>query len=358
VEEYGKAIQLLNKELASPGEETPLETLATSCLLGIYELQTTPYLTVGGSWTAHINGSVAILNRNYSTKRITNDVGGLFQTILSQTLINRISSRTRPTIPLELCDTFISNSPLPAMLYRLMYKTAELLADWEDARNEKEEEELLTFSRQHVQDSQALDAEFDAWIKSRPVAWDVQKLDNCDRVVPKWLRELYSFTGAPSTLYMYSSFHVAHRWAMWRATRLPIIEAMLEAVDLQLSKAITAEERDECLTLQQRLDVQLYDLVEGIAEGLFATFTVHIPGKPDPTSLSDVLSLRGFTLLWPAFRAGITLRRDSLRRVDIRGRFGWLRSVLELLNTDLSLAKAKAFVDTFDGLYDGTLVVP
>lgn len=122
--------------MASDDNGSPLELLATSSPLGTYELQAALYLTRGGSWTAHINGSVAILNKNFSAVHITSDVGGLFQSIVSQMLVIRMSSGLRPTIPIELCEKFGSTGNSAAnMFYEMMYETAHFIAEWHEGQS-------------------------------------------------------------------------------------------------------------------------------------------------------------------------------------------------------------------------------
>lgn len=355
VEEYGRAIQLLKTTMNSADADSCMELLATSSLLGTYELITAPYLTRGGSYSAHINGSVAILNKNFSTDQLKLDVGGLFLSIVSQMLIMRMSGGMRPTIPIELCHKFIPNSHMAInMLPGLMYETANFIAEWNERKLDCEKDTLLSFSHTHIKEGQDLDARLVAWMKSRPPEWDVQKLDNCEKVVPQWLKGLYMSKGAPSTLHMYSAFYIAHRWAFWRSTRVTLHGVLLDAVVLQIAHARTVEGRDEYLTIQQVLQVRMYDLVDDLCQSMFASFVVPIPGKPEPSSIEEVAGIRAYALLWPLYRAGMTLKREPMRRLDIHQRFEWVRSALKFLNLELAAAKAQAFLDNLDGLYDET----
>lgn len=353
VEEYGRAIQLLKTTMSSEDPKSCLELLATSSLLGTYELITAPYLTRGGSWSAHINGSVAILNRNFSNDQMTNDVGGILASIVSQMLIIRMSSGQRPTIPIELCNNFISNRDAPPnMLYGMMYETAHFIADWNERKIDCDIKTLLCFGREQIKEGQKLDTRLVEWMESRPEPWDVQKLDNCEKIVPIWLRGLYASKGAPRTLHMYTAFHIAHRWAFWRSTRITLHGVLLDMTVLQTANATTTEERDSYLSIEQVLQIRMYELVDDLCQSIFASFVVPIAGKPDPTSIDDVAGIRAHAILWPLYRAGMTLKRNSMRRLDSHQRFEWVRSALEFLNAEMGVAKAKAFFDNLDGLYD------
>ncbi|QDS69704.1 hypothetical protein FKW77_009800 [Venturia effusa] len=355
VEEYGRAIQLLKITMNSTDANSCVDLLATSSLLGTYELMTAPHLSRGGSYSAHINGSVAILNQNSSVDQLQLDAGGLFLAIFSQMLIMRMSRGLRPTIPIELCHKFIPNSHMAInMLPGLMYETTNFVAEWNERKRDCDKDALLLFSRGHIKDAQDLDARLVSWMKSRPVAWDVQKLDNCPEVVPHWLEGLYTSKGAPSTIHKYSAFNIAHRWAFWRSTRLTLYGALVDAVVLQTANSRTDEERAENISTQQVLQARMYDLVDDLCQSMFAAFVVQIPGKPQSKSPSveEVPGVRAYAVMWPLYRAGMTLKRESMRRLDIHHRFEWVRSALQFLNQEMAVAKAKAFLDNLDGLYD------
>jgi hypothetical protein len=355
VEEYGRAIQLLKTTIGSEENHSCMELLATSSLLGTYELQTAPYLTKGGSWTAHVNGSVAILNMNFSADQLTADVGGLFQGIVSQMLIMRMSGGLRPTIPIDLCKKFFPpNSLATNMLYEMMYETAHFIADWNEGQKSYDKDDLTQFSRRLIKEGQDLDARLVKWMKARPSSWDVQKLDNCEKVVPTWLKGLFASKGAPSTLHMHTAFYIAHRWAFWRSTRITLHGALLDMIDIQIANASSLEEENEFLTIQRVLQVRMYDLVDAMCEGMFATFVVPIPEKPEPTSIEEVAGIRAMSLMWPLSRAGMTLKRESMQSLDVHQRFQWVRSSLEFLHKEMGTAKAKAFLDNLDGYYDET----
>lgn len=212
VEKYGQAIQLLKTRINSADAVSCIELLATSSLLGTYELITAAYLTHGGSYSAHINGSVAILNNKCSSDQHKLDGGGLFLSIVSQMLIMCISGGMRPTIPIETCHRFIPNNHMAAnMLPGMMYETADFIADWNGRSADCGKDSLLSFPGKIIKEGQCLDARLVAWLRWRPAEWDVQKLDNCEKVVPHWLKDLYTSKGAPSTLHMYSAFDIAHR---------------------------------------------------------------------------------------------------------------------------------------------------
>lgn len=85
VKSYGMALKSLSKEMTKPMTSSMAETLVAISLLGMYELITSPILTVRGSWVAHTNGAIALLCQGAPEMRPKNmPFSGIYYWIFTQ----------------------------------------------------------------------------------------------------------------------------------------------------------------------------------------------------------------------------------------------------------------------------------
>jgi len=85
VESYGAALKELSTEMASPSVSNIFETLVSICLLGMYELITTPEMSERGSWIAHTDGASALLQQAVENIKTPDPaISGIYHWIFSQ----------------------------------------------------------------------------------------------------------------------------------------------------------------------------------------------------------------------------------------------------------------------------------
>jgi hypothetical protein len=241
-----------------------------------------------------------------------------------------------------------------ALLLGLMHKTATVCGEWSLSQKEHADdlEQLLSDSSSFMEKAQGLDMELENFMESRSSEWTVTTVSVADVDMPSWLSALYQAPGAPTSILSTRSFNIAHRCNYWRATRLVLCCTMLSAIDLQLSVAIpTAAQTDDLTTIQTLLELRILGLIDNICDAFFFIFTLELNGKPKANTIDEVCGLRGFTLLWPLYRAGMCFKRSSLKAMDIYGRGGWIRTAMKFLADELCIAKAQAFLNNMDGLY-------
>jgi hypothetical protein len=353
-EEYGKSIKLLTPYVTDPELSPPLEVLSSVCLLSLYEVLSTPYLTHGGSWQAHVNGSCAILNSMYA--KGGNDlkaISELFTYITTQMLINRMSLGTVPSIPLSTMNTFIRPKTMAAQILGMMYKTAGVLAEWRSTEmNVVDQSTLLSAAMKMVDDCDSLDEEMTQWVAEQAPIWEEETKPNKIENLPSWLQDLYSLPGAPTKLRISNSFLIAQRYGLIRGTGIQMYTHALNALDVLIASAPTDAELAPWLDTQHRLEVRLMNLINDMLSAIYGQMTLPIQGKPTPKTLDDVPTLRVYALLWPLYRASmLCARRETLAQLDTEGRRFWARSVLCWIRDEMGIKKCEALVDNIDGKF-------
>jgi hypothetical protein len=243
-----------------------------------------------------------------------------------------------------------------AMILGLMHMTATVCSEWTDIQNEYADDlqQFLSRSRSFMERAQSLDAELENWAETRSPEWKTFTTDMADVAIPTWLTKLYQAPGAPTSILSAKSFNVAHRWNYWRAMRLCLSYNMLAAIDLQLSVAAqttTTTQIEDLITTQTLLELRILGLIDNLCDAFYANLTMELTEKPEANTIDEVCGLRGYTMLWPLYRAGMCFRRKNLKTMDISNRSEWIRAALKFLAEDLCIAKAQAFLNNVDGLY-------
>jgi hypothetical protein len=347
---YGKALQRVNQALQEPKDQSTLDVTVAICLLAAHELIAVSTVTKVWSWSAHVNGASALLMRKYAENPSMRELADLLQPIMSKMLVHCLARGARPTIPLQVFLSLMAPQSSPAVVLTYTYRTAELCANWREdhAMYIDNEGQLVAKAASFVTKSLEFDEEMVTWMKASPEAQNVLVLENCDSNVPTWLRSLYSSPGAPAALQKYADIHVSHRWQYWRATRLTLLSAALTATEtlLSSSESVSLQEHNELL--KSTLELRMLDLIDDICEGAFTAFTISVPGKPEPQRIADVPGIRGYQLVWPLFRAGLCLKRPSLRQLDSNGRLKWICSTMSSIKNDLGFIRVQNFVNTLE----------
>ena len=353
--EYGKTIKLLSPDIHDTEGTKPLQTLSAICLLSIYELLATPYLTNGGSWQAHVNGSCAILNTFYANGNGDLDdletLSELFQHIITQMLINRMTFGKRPEIPLSTVDVFIRPKTIMHQVLSMVYKAADRLAEWREAEtNLQDPGAVIMAAMKIVSDCDELETEMDQWFAERPPLWEEEIREVKVEQMPVWLQGLYRFHGAPRAMRLSDNLLIAQRYNLTRATRIQVHCHALNALDVLIASANTDAELAFWLETQHRFELRVMAHVRDLLASLYGHMTLPMRGKAIQKSLDDVPTLRVMMLLWPLYRTTILLmRRDTLAQLDLEGMRFWARQCLCWIRDEIGVKKCEAFVNNIDG---------
>ncbi|KIW05931.1 uncharacterized protein PV09_03124 [Verruconis gallopava] len=352
--EYGKTIKLLGSYVSRPESLPPLQTLSSICLLSAYEILATPYLTHGGSWQAHVNGSVALLNSLYSggasgLEQLTE----LFMHIIIQMLINCMGFGNRPSIPLSTVDAFVRPKTMSYQVLSLLYKAADTIAEWRTAElDTNSQDSLVMAAMKMVTSTEIIDAEIEQWLAERAPIWE-EDIKECQKEqLPGWLKPLYDLPGAPSQMRLASNLLIAQRYNLTRGTRIQLYAHTLNAIDVLIASAKDDNDLELWLETQLRCELRVMQLIEEVLCSIYGHMTLPIRGKPAQKEVEDVPTLRVFMLLWPLYKVSMMLaRRESLQQRDTQGRRFWARSILCWCRDEMGVKKCEAFVDNIDGKF-------
>jgi hypothetical protein len=259
-----------------------------------------------------------------------------------------------PTISIDIYKPLLEPNSVRTIMIELNYQTAVICAEWTETWRAciTDEPRLLAESLQFMQKFQQLDSQFDVWMQtSRPVDWVMEKVHAPERGMPGWLRPLYDYPGAPTVFHNYENYYVVHRWTNMRATRIVILEKILTTVDILDTGAISEEARQHFGSVKNELETRLIQIVDSVCEAVYSMLTIPLCEKPEAQSVTEVVGLRGYSLLWPLYKSGMVMRRASLRKRDVHGTAGWLRRALQFVADEVGIGKAQAFLNNIDGKY-------
>lgn len=353
--EYGKTIKLLSPDLSSSRGQRPVQTLSAVCLLSLYEILATPFLSHGGSWQAHVNGSCALLNSFYASGQGSAEdieaLSELFQHIITQMLINRMTFGKRPEIPLSTVDVFIRPKTIMHQVLSLIYKAADKLASWREAEmNVADPVAVSMAAMKMVSDADEMVEEIEQWFRERPPVWEEEIREIKVEHMPTWLQPLYRSHGAPSTMRVSSNLLIAQRYNLLRGTQIQMHCHALNALDVLIAGAQTDSELAFWLESQQRFELRVMTHINDILSAIYGHMTLPIRGKAMQKTLDDVPTLRIILLLWPLYRMGMLMaRRETMAAVDPEGRRFWARNFLCWARDEVGVKKCEAFVNNIDG---------
>jgi hypothetical protein len=325
--------------------------------MSLYEILATPYLSHGGSWQAHVNGSCAILNTHYTHNQGSMEdlesLSELFQHIITQMLVNRMTFGKRPEIPLSTVDAFIRPKTVMHQVLSMVYKAADSLAIWREAElNIADPGAVIMAAMKIVSDTDELDVEIDQWFSDRPPIWEEEIRDLSVDQMPVWLQSLYRAPGAPRTMRIASNLLIAQRYNLIRGTRIQMHCHALNALDVLIASAQTDAELAFWLETQQRFEMRAVRLIRDMLDAAYGHMTLPMRGKVVQKSLDDVPTIRVILLLWPLYRSAVMLiRRDSLAQLDTTGCRFWARAFLCWIRDEVGVKKCEAFVNNLDGNY-------
>lgn len=351
LKDCGLALQQMRQDLQHrSGAHHLADTLTASVLLAIYQLIVIRDVAQRTSWTAHVNGAVALLRSEEQAKQEPGKLVGVPQTITSQMLIDCLIMGRHPKLPMEQCLPSMTPPNSPATLLTYMYRAAELCASgtgvsslWVD--HTQQTCSIVSF----LEKCQALDEEIAGWMHSREDIEDPTILPNIRENVPAPLRPLFLRAGAPKTVHLCADIHQTHIWNFYRACRLTILRAMMAAI--KMASALTTDQASlvDYELMNDFVVSRTITLVDDVCSTIFSSLVVSIPGKTEPKSMSDIEGFRAFQMLWPSHAAGTCLRSMGQRCPGSAEKLDWVRSVFRCIRDEVGIQSANNFLQVNGG---------
>ncbi|KAH8647748.1 hypothetical protein BX600DRAFT_475813 [Xylariales sp. PMI_506] len=366
IESYGKAIQELKTSLQAPNAapKTTFDHFTSIFLLSLYELMAP--LNEGfdkriASWKAHSDGATTLLQGIAKQAHRSEELDWIIISILGQMQLASMSRSTRPKISLQLCHQLVPRNHEAMARLVVQYRVTDYVIDWREADKGYTHNGEDGFLPDHITEyfiarGLQLDREVSAWMNKTLRRDKIQTLLNHPINVPMWLREVYSSIGAPTMLYRYENFHVAHQWELFGASRLAILSTVIYAVQVRLRQVPSSllfrgdmEDGDDSgaeyassqdahySAVKKMVELRMLVVIDEMCKGTFSVLTVPIQGKPQPQGLADVIGIRGYQLLWPLGKAVLCFRCFRLSQYAVNGRLKWLRMVRSWIKSELGL---------------------
>ncbi|KAF2168439.1 hypothetical protein M409DRAFT_53118 [Zasmidium cellare ATCC 36951] len=294
LKDCSKALQQLRTDLEHGSSLHEIADLLTaSSLLAIYQLIATRDVSQRTSWTAHVNGAVALLGSEERDNTELYSLSGVLQPIVSQMLMDCLVMGRHPKHPLDRCTSVMELWSPSAMLFTFMYRTAELCATGldgysADAFDPTQQTRPVDI---FLEKCQALDEEMSSWMDSRSDLEPVVILPNTKQNVPAPLWSLFAGTGAPRNLHLCPDMDQTHQWHLYRACRLTVLRAMMSAIRTGMALAATDAIMSSYELRRDLVHSRTAVLVDDLLSAVFSSLVVPVPGKAKPESMTD---LEGF----------------------------------------------------------------
>ena len=233
-----------------------------------------------------------------------------------------------------------------------MYNAACICADWKAVLKEFRSGRLVDIDeiQSFISRSEDLDSALEKWSENLSEEFDYEKFPITLTSSSGWLNPLLIAPGAPEVGHRYKNFGVVARWTFFRTTRLILNGNMLEMcralsdappLGLDVGMPINIHRR-------RKIASRMLDLANNICEAAISHFTIAIPAHLDADTSIDVPGMRGYSLLWPLFVAGMFYKWTSLHALDVNNRKEWIKTALLFIQNQLSIQKAGAFLRTLE----------
>lgn len=237
-------------------------------------------------------------------------------------------------------------------LFGLMHDTASVCAEWKAKLRQYRSglpidlNEIQIF----INRAEEIDQGLENWTETLPIEFYYEKYPSTLTSHSSWLNPLLTAKGAPELGHRYATFGIAARWTIWRTTRLILNANTLEMCRKMCDAPPLGADVGVPINMHRRRRLISKMLVLGgeICEAAISQFTASIPAHPEPETSLDVPGVRGFSLLWPLFIAGMFYKWPSLQKLDVNHRGDWIRKALLFIQEELSIKKAEAFLTAIE----------
>ncbi|KAF2790261.1 hypothetical protein K505DRAFT_377665, partial [Melanomma pulvis-pyrius CBS 109.77] len=318
-----KGFRLLQKTLADKSQASSDHALCAVYLLGVWENLCTA--AHDGNFLAHKDGANALLQLRTVEEFFSNPISArLYEVSFAQMVIGNLQHAKPPNLPVR--NLPVVKKLLPALhsasgiyVIQLIHEEAILHARWHDTKKgdppstRQDLQELL----QHALD---LDAEFQTWESTIPVAWRYQVERNTPATrttyAPRWRDLLLSSRGAPEEIHSHTTLKRCWIWMFFRTSRMFLLRDLIEMLNWMFRLPETTGSNPastpasmpslDNLALSIHHAFATSHLVTTLANASAAIpsiFTVPIPGKPhgddsNDDNDDDVVGMRGYTAFW------------------------------------------------------------
>jgi hypothetical protein len=147
----------------------------------------------------------------------------------------------------------------------------------------------------------SIDDGLSQWALMLPSGVDYEAADLLSDGLPKFLRRLSQFPGAPSKIRIYNNLQLSYSGNLNRALRLAIHCAILRC-------SAASTEGSEATSTWEQSSTAVRNLFDQICSSVYSNFILPIPGRADAEEMQNVTGLRGFLLLLP-FRVALKCAR-------------------------------------------------
>ena len=248
----------------------------------------------------------------------------------------------------------------------LMYKTAKAIAEVQDAivrrqssiPNDPQSERMMSEENMSslVNRLQLLDLEFDSFEQRLPATWmwEENTPEQYSESLPRWTNDFRR-----SKVLVCHNFAIACTWNLWRATRIKLLHAWLDALalrdppqsdefldpfdDPQLnpyadSSAWTVQPIDPHIddsTNPSSRKNQIRWSIEGLMENICASalpqLTMNVNRVSNPATVEDACGSRDYKLTW-----ALRVVHDTSVYLGMRDRLPWVENALRRIESDFS----------------------
>ncbi|KAK4504324.1 hypothetical protein PRZ48_005240 [Zasmidium cellare] len=352
MQDCGAALLQLREDLDH--RESPQDIgdlLAASAMLATYQLIVTRDVSQRTSWTAHVNGAVALLGREEQGHQQLGDLGEVMRPIVLQMLADCLIMGRHPKLPLETCASVMAQTTSHETLFAFKYRTAELCANGiggcsvDSVDPAQQTRPIINF----LERCQALDEEMSNWMQFRLDLEPVAILPNTKDNVPAALRAMFSSPGAPTVLHLCADMNQTHQWHNYRACRLTILRAMMNAINTATALATDHTTLSNYELVREEVHSRAAGLIDELLSTVFSSLAVGLLGKAQAESMTDIEGFRAFQILWPLHIAGTCLKLMGQHYPSGCAKLGWIRSLFRCIRDEMGIQAANSFLQVQGG---------
>ncbi|TGO42094.1 hypothetical protein BHYA_0012g00080 [Botrytis hyacinthi] len=326
IENYAKALKVVNLALQNPVQQKSDQTLASIILLGFFETITQEKASIT-AWGSHIDGAVQIVKMR-GKKQLRTKVGvALFQSVRGQMLVNCLSSSKTPMLGADWWCADSQKDEGAAFVNRLNLQVAELRGDLNrilmSHPRSPETTELVT---EIMHRALGLEQEYQRWEETQTkqtVAWvdnipggDFTKADVC-----------------PGRVDLYPDVFACSAWNFSRVSRI-FIAAIVIRCAAWTCYPVDYRTTPEYAQMSRMGQEMICDIIASIP----FMFGWHLDAegrlKPgDPMSGNDatgVKALGGAYAIWPLLSVSCSDFTTDSQRLWIKGRLKFISEVMGL----------------------------
>lgn len=359
MENCASAISFVSHAMRYPSPDQELDKLvATIALLGMYEILFSSAVTKQGSFNAHLNGTIALIQSRLSELCGPRPMRfNLMNLIWVQMMTHCISHGKHCSLPLELRDSWAQRIPHIWEQWRLMYEATELCARWKEELIDSSSvvdpvREILLTSL--IQEGRAMNQAFDDWHLILPETWSYTILTTSEVDWPEYLDTLASAPDSPPLVYKFNALQFQFRHCMHWTWKMILNQAMLHSEYLlwtsrQQTGTLDATMLPSTSAAIVELQEQILLCIDHIRSAALHVLAGHNPADPAGGAVS---SFSTFSIIFPLSVACYCMQQAPLPEMEVAPRMSWVKRTLGWIGEEMGFSKAFAMRD-FDARASG-----